>query len=91
MTPLWPAGWPIATGVTEGACRHLVKDRMEVTGACWSLAGAEGILPLRGLSADGDLDAYWPRLFSCEARGLDPDAGRVHPACEDVTWLRSYP
>ena len=27
------AGWPIATGVIEGACRHLVKDRMDITGA----------------------------------------------------------
>ena len=32
-------GFPIATGVIEGACRHLVKDRMEVTGARWSLSG----------------------------------------------------
>jgi hypothetical protein len=26
-------GWPIATGIIEGACRHLVKDRMDLTGA----------------------------------------------------------
>jgi hypothetical protein len=25
-------GWPIATGVIEGACRHLVKDRMTSPG-----------------------------------------------------------
>jgi hypothetical protein len=30
-------GWPIATGVIEGACRHLVKDRMDITGARWGL------------------------------------------------------
>jgi len=37
-------GYPIATGVIEGACRYLVKDRMEITGARWSLEGAEAVL-----------------------------------------------
>lgn len=40
------AGLPIATGVIEGACRYLVKDRMELTGARWRLAGAEAVLRL---------------------------------------------
>lgn len=53
------AGFPIATGVIEGACRYLVRDRMEITGARWSLAGAEAILRLRSLRASGDWDAYW--------------------------------
>lgn len=53
------AGLPIATGVIEGACRYLVKDRMEKTGARWSLEGAEAILRLRALKASGDLDHYW--------------------------------
>ena len=53
-------GWPIATGVIEGACRHLVKDRMDITGARWSLDGAEAILKLRALTASGHFDAYWP-------------------------------
>jgi hypothetical protein len=53
------AGMPIATGVIEGACRHLVKDRMDITGACWSLAGAEAVLKLRSLRSSGDFDAYW--------------------------------
>jgi hypothetical protein len=43
------AGLPIATGVIEGACRHLIKDRMDITGARWSLAGAEAVLRLRSL------------------------------------------
>ena len=38
------AGYPIATGVTEGACRHLVRDRMELTGARWRLVGTEAVL-----------------------------------------------
>src|SRR5712691_1431534 len=53
------AGLPIATGVIEGACRHLVKDRMEVTGARWSLGGAEAVLRLRALRSSGDFDRYW--------------------------------
>jgi len=53
------SGWPIATGVIEGACRHLVADRLAITGARWSLAGAEAILRLRAIKANGDLDAYW--------------------------------
>jgi hypothetical protein len=53
------AGLPIATGVIEGACRYLVKDRMERTGARWSLIGAEAVLRLRALRASGDFDAYW--------------------------------
>lgn len=52
-------GWPIATGVIEGACRHLVKDRMDITGARWGLDGAEAVLKLRALRTNGDFDAYW--------------------------------
>ena len=52
-------GIPIATGVIEGACRHLIRDRLTLTGARWSLAGAEAILRLRSLRASGDWDAYW--------------------------------
>jgi len=53
------SGWPIATGVIEGACRHLVQDRMGITGARWSLDGAQAILWLRAIRANGDLDTYW--------------------------------
>lgn len=52
-------GLPIATGVIEGACRHLVKDRMDVTGARWSLTGAEAVLRLRALRSSQDFDEYW--------------------------------
>jgi hypothetical protein len=53
------AGFPIATGVIEGACRHLIKDRMDITGARWSLAGAEAVLRLRSLYISGDWEQYW--------------------------------
>lgn len=59
-------GLPIATGVIEGACRHLVKDRMDITGARWTLDGAEAVLRLRALRASGDLDDYWKFHLSRE-------------------------
>jgi hypothetical protein len=52
-------GFPIATGVIEGACRYLVKDRMDITGARWGLDSAEAVLRLRALRASGDFEAYW--------------------------------
>ena len=55
------AGWPIATGIIEGACRHLVKDRLDITGARWGPAGAEAVLKLRALRSNGDFEAYWTR------------------------------
>jgi len=53
------SGFPIATGVIEGACRHLVNDRLGITGARWGLEGAEAMLRLRALRASGDFDDYW--------------------------------
>ena len=52
-------GLPIASGVIEGACRHLVNDRMNLTGARWSLQGAEAVLRLRALRSSDDFDEYW--------------------------------
>lgn len=51
-------GWPIATGIIEGACRYVVKDRMDLTGARWSLEGAEAVLRLRSLRVSGDFEDY---------------------------------
>jgi len=53
------AGWPISSGVIEGTCRHLVKDRMDITGARWTVPGAEAVLKIRSLLANGNFDAYW--------------------------------
>lgn len=52
-------GLPIATGVIEGACRHLVKDRMDITGARWGLQRAEAVLKLRSLHSSRDAAPYW--------------------------------
>src|ERR1700730_13225181 len=48
-----------ATGVIEGACRHLVKDRMDITGARWSLEGAEAVLKMRAVVSNRDFEEYW--------------------------------
>lgn len=53
------AGLPIGSGVIEGACRHLVNDRLGLTGARWRLSGAEAVLRLRALCSSGDFDEYW--------------------------------
>jgi hypothetical protein len=51
-------GWPIGTGVVEGACGHLVKDRMEQSGMRWTKPGAQSLLDLRAVRINDDWDAY---------------------------------
>jgi hypothetical protein len=51
-------GWPIGTGVVEGACGHLVKDRMEQSGMRWTKQGAQSVLDLRAVRINDDWDAY---------------------------------
>jgi|ETNmetMinimDraft_26_1059896.scaffolds.fasta_scaffold27014_2 hypothetical protein len=52
-------GLPIASGVIEGACRHLINDRLGITGARWSLDGAEAVLKIRALLSSSDFAEYW--------------------------------
>ena len=52
-------GLPIASGVIEGACRHLIKDRLDRTGARWRIKSAEAVIRIRSLRSSGDFDAYW--------------------------------
>lgn len=51
-------GYPIGTGVIEGACRHLVKDRFERAGMRWSKVGAQVMLDLRAVYLNGDWDDF---------------------------------
>ncbi|GAA1992999.1 hypothetical protein GCM10009838_66180 [Catenulispora subtropica] len=48
-----------ATGIVEGAARHLIADRLDIAGACWSLTGAEAVLKLRALISNGDFEGCW--------------------------------
>ena len=52
------SGWPIATGVIEGACRHLVKDRCELSGMHWRVPGAEAVLRLRCVAENADWERF---------------------------------
>lgn len=52
------AGYPIGSGVAEGACRHLVKDRMEQAGMRWTVAGAQAMLHVRGLYLNDEWEEY---------------------------------
>jgi hypothetical protein len=52
------AGYPIGSGVAEGACRHLVKDRMEQTGMRWTVEGAQAMLHVRALYLNDEWDEY---------------------------------
>jgi hypothetical protein len=73
-------GWPIASGVIEGACRHFVKDRCELSGMRWSRNGAENLLRLRAVAENNDWDQYHAyrkqqrhlRLYASPSLNLQP-------------------
>jgi hypothetical protein len=69
------AGWPIASGPVEGACKNLIKDRMERSGMRWTEAMAEVIVKLRAVYLSGDLNEYW--LFH-----IQRDQERLHPPAQ---------
>jgi hypothetical protein len=52
-------GWPIGTGVLEGVCRHVVKDRMEQSGMRWTEDRAQAVLDLRAIRINGQWETYW--------------------------------
>jgi len=66
------AGYPIATGVIEGACRHLVKDRMERSGMRWRLVGAQSMLHVRAVYQSSYWDAFHEDRIVREQRALHP-------------------
>ena len=65
-------GWPIASGPVEGACKNLIKDRMERSGMRWTEAMAEHIVQLRAIYLSGDFDRYW-------SFHIEKDQQRLHP------------
>jgi hypothetical protein len=71
------AGYPIGSGVVEGACRHLVKDRMEQAGMRWRIAGAQAILSLRALYVNDDWEAFHADRIQTEQRKLYPYKKRL--------------
>ena len=65
-------GYPIASGVIEGACRHLIKDRMERAGMHWTLPGAQAMLDLRSVWVCG----YWQEF---QQQRIEREAERLYP------------
>lgn len=66
------AGYPIASGVVEGACRHLVKDRMERAGMHWTVPGAQAMLDVRSIQVSGLWGEYQEYRTQSEAERLYP-------------------
>ncbi len=66
------AGYPIASGVIEGACRHVVKDRMERSGMRWTYSGAQSMLELRCIYINGDWEEYMRFHIKQESQRLYP-------------------
>jgi len=64
------AGYPIGSGVIEGACRHVIKDRMERAGMLWTLAGASALLRLRVVHTNGHWDEYQEYRIAREQAAL---------------------
>ena len=75
-------GWPIGTGVVEGACGHLVKDRMEQAGMRWTVEGAQAVLDLRSVRLNEDWDAYWQYHRQQQHQRLYGAASPMPPAVE---------
>lgn len=89
-------GWPIASGVIEGACRHFVKDRCELSGMRWTWIGVENLFRLRAVAENGDWDEYhqfrkrqrhtrlyhqpYPELLPLEMQAID-----------NSSWLQRRP
>lgn len=64
------AGYPIGTGVAEGACRHFVKDRMELSGMRWEIEGAQAMLSLRALYLNDQWDDFVEHRIETEQEEL---------------------
>lgn len=75
-------GYPIASGVIEGACRHYVKDRMERTGMSWKQPGAQAMLELRSVALNGDWDEFQSFYRQSECNALYPHRHLV----EGLAW-----
>jgi hypothetical protein len=72
-------GWPIASGPVEGACKNLIKDRMERSGMRWTEQMAEAIVQLRAIYLSGDFDRYWQFHIDQDQRRLYPIVWAVVP------------
>lgn len=64
------SGYPIATGLIEGTCGSLIKDRADRSGSRWSSVGAQAVLNERAIMKNGDWEPYWKYLMKTEHQRL---------------------
>jgi hypothetical protein len=75
-------GYPIASGVIEGACRHVVKDRLERTGMSWTRPGAQAVLNLRAIATCDQWDEF-------DTYRIEQETARLYPyrhTLETLEW-----
>lgn len=65
-------GYPIASGVIEGACRHYVKDRMERAGMKWTIEGAQAMLDIRSIYLNDQWGEFTQHRIKKEGERLYP-------------------
>jgi hypothetical protein len=82
-------GWPIGTGVVEGACRHVVKDRMEQSGMRWTEDGAQAVLDLRAIRINGQWETSWSYHRQQQHKRLYAGKGSVAPQWEVMLDINS--
>ena len=82
-------GYPIGSGVVEGACRNLINDRMELTGMKWSLKGAEAMIRLRSVDINGDWEDFWKFHRKAERNRLYPGNPPISLELHDIELKRA--
>jgi hypothetical protein len=82
-------GWPISSGVVEGACGHLVKDRMEQSGMRWTPTGAQALLEIRAVRVNDDWDAYQLFHRQCQHQRLYGTTANFVPVPEAVVFKKA--
>ena len=75
-------GYPIASGVIEGACRHFVKDRMERAGMRWTIKGAQAMLDIRSVY----LNEHWDEFTRFRIKKLNDELYPDHKIIEQYNW-----
>ena len=82
-------GYPVGSGVIEGACRNLINDRLELTGMSWTIKGAESVMRLRAVHINKDWDAFWNHRRQSERRRLYGIADTSSPEIRDQELSRA--
>jgi len=82
------AGYPIGSGIIEGACRHVIVDRMERSGMRWIMTGAKAMLGLRCIYINGDWNKFMEFNIQREQQIINPTTAKVVNAANDDVFLQ---